>query len=39
MFDAGIIDAKKVVKNALINSISASNTLLRSANVLTYKNK
>ena len=37
MFDAGIIDAKKVVKNALINSISASNTLLRSANVLTYK--
>lgn len=36
MFDAGIIDSKKSIKNALINSISASNTLLRSANVLTY---
>ena len=36
MFDAGIIDSKKSIKNALINSVSASNTLLRSANVLTY---
>lgn len=36
MFDAGIIDAKKVTRNSLINSISASNTLLRTENVLTY---
>ena len=39
MFDAGIIDSKKAIRNALINAVSASNTLLRSRNVLTYSNQ
>jgi len=39
MFDAGIIDSKKAVRNALINAVSASNTLLRSRNVLTYSDE
>ena len=36
MIEEGIIDSKKSIKNALINSVSASNTLLRCKNVLTY---
>jgi len=35
MLDAGIIDATKAIKHALINAISASNTLLMTDNVLT----
>lgn len=37
MFDAGILDTAKGVKNALINAASASNNLLRTNNVVTLK--
>lgn len=37
MFDAGIIDTAKGIKNALINAVSASNNLLRTNNVVTLK--
>lgn len=37
MFDDGIIDTLKGVKSALINSTSASNTLLRCNYVMPYK--
>lgn len=39
MFDAGIIDSKKAIRNALLNAVSASNSLLRSRNILTYSDK
>jgi len=35
MIDAGIVDATKAIKHALINAISASNTLLMTDNVIT----
>jgi len=35
MFDAGILDATKAIKHALINSASASNTLLLTDNIVT----
>ncbi len=37
MFDAGIVDSKKVVKNALINAVSASSNLFMTDNVVTLK--
>jgi chaperonin GroEL (HSP60 family) len=37
MFDAGILDTAKGVKNALINAASASNNLLRTNNTITLK--
>ena len=37
MFDAGIIDTVKGVKNALINAASASNNLLRTNFVMPFK--
>jgi chaperonin GroEL (HSP60 family) len=37
MFDAGILDTAKGVKNALINAASASNNLLRTNNAITLK--
>lgn len=37
MFDAGIIDTAKGIKTALITSVSASNNLLRTDNVVTLK--
>lgn len=37
MFDAGIVDATKVVRNALINSASASINLFMTDNVITLK--
>lgn len=37
MLDAGIVDATKAVKHALINAISASNTLLFTDFVITNK--
>jgi chaperonin GroEL len=37
MFDAGILDTAKGIKNALINAVSASNNLLRTNNVVTLK--
>jgi chaperonin GroEL (HSP60 family) len=37
MFEAGILDTAKGIKNALINSVSASNNLLRTNNVVTLK--
>ena len=37
MFDAGILDTAKGIKNALINAVSASNNLLRTNNVITLK--
>lgn len=37
MIDSGIIDTLKGVKNALINAASASNNLLRSNNIITFK--
>jgi len=37
MIDAGIVDATKAIKHALINSISASNTLLFTDYVITNK--
>ncbi len=37
MFDAGIMDTAKGIKNALINAVSASNNLLRTNNVVTLK--
>lgn len=39
MFDAGIIDSKKAIKNALINSVSSCFVLARSRNVLTYSDE
>ena len=35
MFDAGIVDSTKAIKHALINAVSASNTMLMTDNVLT----
>jgi len=37
MIDAGILDATKAIKHALINSASASNTLLLTDNIVTNK--
>lgn len=37
MFEAGILDTAKGVKNALINAVSASNNLLRTNNAVTLK--
>ena len=37
MFDAGILDTAKGIKNALINAVSASNNLLRTNNAITLK--
>lgn len=37
MFEAGIIDTVKGVKNALINSSSSSNNLIRCENIITIK--
>lgn len=37
MFDAGILDTAKGVKNALVNAVSASNNLLRTNNAITLK--
>jgi len=37
MFDAGILDTAKGIKNALINAVSASNNLLRTNNAVTLK--
>lgn len=37
MYEAGIVDSNKAVKNALINAIAASNTTLMSDNCLTNK--
>jgi chaperonin GroEL (HSP60 family) len=37
MFDAGIVDATKAVRNALVNAVSASNNLLGSDYVITLK--
>jgi chaperonin GroEL (HSP60 family) len=37
MFEAGILDTAKGIKNALINAVSASNNLLRTNNVVTLK--
>lgn len=37
MFDAGIVDATKVVRNALINAFSASSNLFMTRNVVTLK--
>ena len=35
MFDAGIVDSTKAIKHALINAVSASNTMLMTDAVLT----
>lgn len=35
MIEAGIVDSTKAIKHALINAVSASNTLLMSDNVIT----
>jgi chaperonin GroEL len=35
MFEAGIVDSTKAIKHALINAVSASNTMLMTNNVLT----
>jgi chaperonin GroEL len=35
MFEAGIVDSTKAIKHALINAVSASNTMLMTDNVLT----
>lgn len=35
MFDAGIVDSTKAIKHALINAVSASNTMLMTNAVLT----
>lgn len=37
MFDEGILDTAKGIKSALRNSVSASNNLLRTQNVLSYQ--
>ena len=37
MFDAGIVDSTKAIKHALINAVSASNTMLMTDAVLTNK--
>lgn len=37
MFDAGIVDSTKSIKHALVNAISASNTMLMTNHVLTNK--
>lgn len=37
MFDAGIVDATKVVRNALINAFSAASNLFMTRNVVTLK--
>ena len=37
MFDAGIIDTVKGVKNALVNAVSASNNLLRTNYIMPFK--
>lgn len=37
MFDAGILDTAKGIKNALTNAVSASNNLLRTNNAITLK--
>lgn len=37
MFDAGIVDSTKAIKHALINAVSASNTMLMTNAVLTNK--
>ena len=37
MFEAGIVDSTKAIKHALINAVSASNTLLMTNAVLTNK--
>ena len=37
MFDEGILDTAKGIKSALRNAVSASNNLLRTQNVLSYK--
>jgi chaperonin GroEL len=37
MFDAGIVDCHKVIKNALVNSISVANTILLTDNVISLK--
>jgi chaperonin GroEL len=35
MFDAGIIDSTKAIRNAYVNAVSTSNTLLMTDNVVT----
>lgn len=37
MFNQGVIDATKVVKNSLINAVSVANTILMSDNVISLK--
>jgi chaperonin GroEL len=37
MFEAGIVDSTKAIKHALINAVSASNTMLMTNAVLTNK--
>lgn len=37
MIDEGIIDTAKGVKTALINAVSASNNLIRTNNIVTFK--
>jgi chaperonin GroEL len=37
MIDAGIVDATKAIKHALINAVSASNTLLMTNSVITNR--
>jgi chaperonin GroEL len=37
MFEAGIVDSTKVVKNSLINAVSVANTILMTDNVITLK--
>lgn len=39
MIDAGIIDTVKGIKNALMNAASASNNLIRSNNIITFKRR
>jgi len=35
MFEAGILDSTKAIRNAYVNAVSTSNTLLMTDNVVT----
>jgi chaperonin GroEL len=35
MFEAGILDSTKAIRNAYVNAVSTSNTLLMTDNVIT----
>lgn len=39
MFDAGIVDSKKALRNALANAVSVNNMILMTDNVLTIKRR